>query len=600
MNQPAFFRLFAFLKPLWRQVMLSMLLGMLTVGSGIGLMATAAYLISAAALHPSIAELEVAIVGVRFFGISRGIFRYLERLVTHSANFRILSAIRVWFYRSIEPLAPGALIYERSGDLLNQAIADVETLEGFYVRAVAPPVVAVGILIGICLFLGQFQYTLAVVMALFLLLAGGGLPWLVSRLSRAPAADFVRERFGLHAALVDCIQGMPDILAYNYENKMRQVLELNRRACLQAQSRLDWIYSAQAALSGLLGHMGLWLVLVLSIPLVTFGRIAGLYLAVLVLASYSSFEAVAGLPQAAQSLELSLAAARRLFALTDREPLVKDVPEGYVQGLEHHLPTVEDMGTLKIDHLSFQYPADSDHSLDKLNSWRLEDINLTLGRGKRIALVGPSGAGKSTLAALLLRFWDYSTGRIEVNGLDIKKIPLEEVRSFFSVISQSTYLFDATIRQNLLLARPQATPDQLVEVLRRGQLEEFVRNLPDGLDTWVGEHGLRLSGGERQRVAIARALLKDAPIMILDEPTANLDRSARQRFYDDLFKVTQDCSILLITHELDQLAAMDEILVLASGRIIQRGTHADLLRAGGLYQKMVKIQQGTFDGSITS
>jgi ABC-type multidrug transport system fused ATPase/permease subunit len=222
--------------------------------------------------------------------------------------------------------------------------------------------------------------------------------------------------------------------------------------------------------------------------------------------------------------------------------------------------------------------------------WVLENLDFSLSQGGKIAVVGPSGAGKSTLAYLLLRFWEYTQGRILLGGKELHCYRQEDVRRMLSLVSQTTDLFNATIKDNLLLARPDAAQEDLFRAARLAQMHDFILSLPQGYDTWIGEQGLRMSGGERQRLAVARALLKDAPLLILDEPTANLDPSTERRLLDCLKVMMQDRTTLLITHRLVGLETMDEILVLDKGRVVERGCHADLLEAGGLYRRLWELQ----------
>jgi ABC-type multidrug transport system fused ATPase/permease subunit len=312
--------------------------------------------------------------------------------------------------------------------------------------------------------------------------------------------------------------------------------------------------------------------LILSIPLVNSGRVDGIYLAVIVLGALASFESVQGLPQAAQFLESNLAAARRLFEIADAAPALSAV--------EGPLPVPSETG-ITVRGLTFAYPG---------GTRVLENISIDLPPGKHVALVGPSGAGKSTLANLLLRFWDIHDGEIFLGGTDVRRLDPEAVRARFSVVTQSTYLFNDTLRANLLLARPDADETTLVRVLEQARLTEFVSSLPHGLDTFVGERGLQFSGGERQRVALARGLLKQAPIFLFDEPTANLDTVTERQVVDACFAALKEQTILWITHRLVGLEAMDEILVLDSGRVVQRGTHAELIKTDGLYRQMWELQ----------
>jgi ABC-type multidrug transport system fused ATPase/permease subunit len=305
-------------------------------------------------------------------------------------------------------------------------------------------------------------------------------------------------------------------------------------------------------------------------------------LAALVLAGLAGFEAVMSLPLAAQTLGASRQAASRLFEVVDTRPAVVDpaVP------LHRPAGSVE----LQFSNVSFHYPGTPVSALD--------GIDFSLEAGRRIAVVGPSGAGKSTLINLLLRFWLPRSGSIRWNGRDAAEYSQEDIRSLVAVISQRPFFFNDSLRNNLLLARPEATEEQLRDAARKAQIEEFIQGLPKGYETLIGERGMRLSGGERQRLAIARAVLKDAPLLLLDEPTANLDPLTERLILDHLYGLLEGRSLLLITHRLIGLDRMDEILVLDRGRIVERGSQADLLTRGGRYAALWTSQSRILeDGS---
>jgi ABC-type multidrug transport system fused ATPase/permease subunit len=288
----------------------------------------------------------------------------------------------------------------------------------------------------------------------------------------------------------------------------------------------------------------------------------------------ASFEAVNPLPLAAQMWNASREAAKRLFEVVDAEPAVKATTE---ESLEISSPI-----SLHVSSLSFSYPTQSDPAL--------HGISFEVPAGKSIAIVGPSGAGKSTLANLLLRFWDYDAGEITLGGASLKELDQDEVRKRIALVSQNSYFFNTSIRENLRLARRSATQEEMESAARAAQIHEFITSLPKGYDTLIGEQGLRLSGGERQRLAIARALLKDAPILILDEPTANLDPLTEKDVLATLFETMSGKTSLLITHRLVRLENVDQILVLEDGQIVEKGTQKELLKQEGLYWHLWDLQ----------
>ena len=491
-------RLLSFLAPYWPRVALSVLLGFITVGSSIGLMATSAWIIATAALHPSIAVLQVAIVGVRFFGIARGVFRYLERLASHQVTFRVLARLRVWFYTELEPLAPARLMQYRSGDLLSRIVADIGTLENFYIRAVAPPLVAVLVAGLMGIFLASFDPRLALAVIVIMFLAGIGAPLLSQMLSRKPGRRVMSVRAELNAALVDGIQGAADLVAYGAEAAhVRQVKSLSA-VMGRGQTQLAAVSGLNIALGSLLTSLAVVAVLALAIPLVTAGRIAGVSLAVLALATAASFEAVLPLPQAAQFLESSLAAARRLFEIVDADGVaVQPAPareSEIIREQEASLSSIKPP-SLEVSHLTLRYAAGEPPAL--------ADITFSVPAGGCVAIVGASGAGKSTLANTLLRFWEPENGEIRLDGGEVRDLKPEAVRQQIGVVAQQTHLFNMTIGDNLRLARHGASLAEITAAARAAQIHDWIVSLDEGYDTWVGEQGLRLSGGERQRLAIA-------------------------------------------------------------------------------------------------
>lgn len=538
-------RLLRLIFPYWGWIALSVLLGFATVASSVGLSATSAYIISAAALQPSIAVLQVAIVGVRFFGLSRGVFRYLERYVSHKVTLTILGKLRVWFYEALEPLAPARLIFRHSGDLLSRIIGDIASLENFYIRALYPPLVAIltAGLLGV--YLGMYSSRLAAVILIIFLAACTIIPWLLHQFGRKPGKLLNEKRSELSAKLVEGIQGLADLLIYGQGRNQMVRIDDASRSLEMSHQRMASLNGFQTGLIGLISHMSLWVVLWLAIPLVEANLLPGVYMAGLALATLAAFEAVTPLPLAGQYLGSNLSAASRLFELVDTQPEVIDPPSPLV------VPQTFDLDVM---HLSFRYPGSA--------SSVIHDISFSLPQGKHIGIVGRSGAGKTTLIHLLLRYWEYEQGSILLNGSELRSYNSDDLRKHMAVVSQNTHLFNATLRENLLLAQADASDERILEVINQAQLDEVVKTLPEGLNTWLGEQGVILSAGERQRVAIARALLKDAPIMILDEATANLDAITERKVLDALEKAVKGKSLIMVSHGRNGMEGLDEVIEL--------------------------------------
>ena len=540
-----------------------------TVLAGVGLMTSSGYLISAAALRPPILDLILVLVAVRFFGISRAALRYLERLIAHDLTFKLLLQLRVWFYDRLEPLAPARLMGLRSGDLLGRIVGDVERLQEVYLRVLAPLLVAMIVTVTVSAALAWFDTQLALVTFLFLALNGIGVPLGVRRLARGLGRRQVALRAELNAFLVDRLQGVQDLLAFGLEHDSAGQLEHLNRELESLQRRQARITGLQDSLSHLSAWTGLWTVLWVAIPLITQGQLEGVLLAFLALGVLSSFEAVQNLGTAFQHLEASEASAARLFQVIDQtEPApVPTAPQ-----------TLPDTDDIRFENVSFAYETRP----------ILAEIDFILPTGRKLAVVGASGSGKSTLLHLLVRFQDPDHGRITLGGTDLRALDPELLRTRFAVLGQDAHLFDTTLRNNLQLARPNASDSELIAAVEQAGLGAWLRALPDGLDTWCEERGSRFSGGERRRLSLAQALLKNAPILVLDEPLANLDGVQEHRLLDTVAAVGQRCSILMVTHRLIRMEFWDEILVLHHGRIADRGTHQELMHRPGWYPRMAR------------
>jgi thiol reductant ABC exporter CydC subunit len=558
-------RLLALARPSSGRLALAVVFGTLALGSGVGLMATSAWLISRAAQHPPVLTLMVAIVAVRAFGVGRGVFRYAERLTGHDATFRVLADLRARVYARLVSLPPF-----HGGDLLGRFVADVDAVQDLYLRALLPGAVALvvgGASAGLA---WALLPSAGAVLLAALLIAGVVAPWLSASVARRAERRGTEVRGELTTRVVDTLRGAPELVAYGAAPaRLAEAARLDREYTRSA-ARSAATTGAGAAVSALAGGLAVAGGLLFGVPAVRSGRLSGTLLAVVVLLPSAAFEVVSGLPLAAQYLERVRRSATRIFAVLDREDAVREpaVPA----------PMPAAPYTLAVRDLRARWTADGPYALD--------GISLDLTPGRRCAIVGPSGSGKTTLTAVLLRLLEPAAGTVTLNGVDLRDLAGDDVRRVVGLFGQDAHLFDTTVGENLRLARRDATDDEVRDALRRARLLDWVETLPKGLDTHVGEHGANVSGGQRQRIALARTLLADFPVLLLDEPAEHLDVTTADELTADLLRATEGRTTLLVTHRLAGLMAADEVIVLAGGRVADRGTHTELLGRPGPYRSM--------------
>jgi len=528
------------------RVALSALLGVLAAGFGVGLMAAAGYLISRAAEHPPILALTTTIVAVRFFGLARPFARYLERLASHDLALRSLGRLRSRFYERIEPLAPAGLEDYRRGDLLSRMVGDVDALQGLYPRGLGPPLAAL-VVGALCIGITAAILPLAAVVLAAGLVAGGiAVPVTTALLGRAASRREAAARGELTAELVELLRGAPELVAYGREADTLARLAAADDALVRIGRRDALVVGLGDALSIVVAGLTVVGVLAVAVSAHDAGSVDRVLIATLALLALAVFEVFGPLPAAARELVTTLGAGRRVLELMEREPLVRD-PQA-------PRPAPARSATVSLESVTARYDADGPPVLTR--------FDLRLVPGRRVALVGPSGAGKSTVAGLLLRFLDPDEGRVAIGGHDVREYRQEDVRATFALAGQEAHLFDSTIRENLRLVRPAASDAELEVALALARLDEWVAALPDGLETMVGEEGLELSGGQRQRLVLARALLADAPVLVLDEPTAHLDPETAEQLVADVLSAAADRSVLLITHRPEGLELVDEVVAL--------------------------------------
>ncbi len=527
------------------RVGLAVALGSATIVFGVGLMATAGYLISRAAERPAILSLTVAIVGVRFFGIARPIARYFDRLSSHDLAFRFLAGVRRRVYDRIEPLAPAQLEGHRRGDLLSRLVADVDSLQNIHLRGIGPPLVAVfagAVSVAVA---AAFLPAAGLVLGLGLLVGGLIVPALAAGLSRRSSGR-AAARGELSAQLVEVVSGSAELVAFGRGDDCLGRLRVTDDRLVRYARRAAFGDGAGEGLGLVVTGATVAGVLAVAVSAHAAGEFDRVMIALLALLALAAFEAVQPLPEAARELAATLAAGKRVLELTGREPAIVDPKDP--------LPFPSRRFVVALENVRARYAAAEPPAVDGL-SLRLEP-------GRRIALLGPSGVGKSTVTNLLLRFLDPEQGRVTIAGRDLREYRQEDVRRAVAVAGQDAHLFSTSIRENLRLGRRGASDGELEQALDAAGIGEWVRSLPDGLDTLVGEEGRELSGGQRQRITLARALLAEGPVLVLDEPTAHLDPPTAEKLLEDVFAAAGDRCVMLITHRPEGLDLVDEIVVM--------------------------------------
>lgn len=551
---------------------LALLLGSLALGSAVGLMATSGWLISRASQQPPVLYLMVAVTATRAFGIGRAVFRYAERLVSHDAVLRMLADTRVAVYRSLERLAPAGLRTARRGDLLSRLVSDVDALQDYWLRWLLPAGAALVVSTASVAFTVWLLPEAGAALAVGLLAAGVGVPLITGAVARRAERRLAPARGELATRVTDLLTGTAELTVAGALPARTAEARRADGVLTRIASRAATATALGDGLTALICGLTVTATALVGAQAVASGRLGGVAMAVVVLTPLAAFEAVLGLPLAVQYRQRVRRSAERVHEVLDAPEPVRE-PEPARQAPASPFPVV--LKGLTTRHEGQDRDA-------------LTGLDLNLAEGRRIAVVGASGSGKTTLAQVLLRFLDADAGTYTLGGVDAYGLHSDGVRRLVGLCAQDAHLFDSSVRENLLLAKKDATEDELRNALERARLLDWAESLPDGLGTLVGEHGALLSGGQRQRLALARALLADFPVLVLDEPAEHLDLPTADALTADLLAATEGRTTLLITHRLAGLESVDEVVVLDEGRVVQRGSYAELAGVEGPLRGMAE------------
>lgn len=549
-------------------LMLGVVLAIVTLLASIGLLTLSGWFLSASAVV-GVAGIYsfnymLPAAGVRGAAIIRTAGRYFERLVSHDATFRVLQHLRVFTFSKLLPLSPAGLARFRQGELLNRIVADVDTLDHLYLRVISPLVGALVVILVVTAGLSILDVTLALTLGGIMLLTVLILPPLFYRAGK-PAGECITQMRGQYRQqLTAWLQGQAELMLFNASDRYREQMEKTEQRWQDAQRRQAELTALSQALMLLIGGVAVIAMLWLTSAGVGGNSQPGALIALFVFCALAAFEALAPVTGAFQHLGQVIASARRITQITEQPPEVS-----FAQSADQTFSRV----ALTLNQVTFSYPQQPTAAL--------ENLSLQVAAGDHIAILGRTGCGKSTLLQLLTRAWDPAQGEILLNDQPLAQLNETTLRRAMSVVPQRVHLFSATLRDNLLLAAPQASDAHLVNILERVGLGKLLDD--SGLNGWQGEGGRQLSGGELRRLAIARALLHDAPLMLLDEPTEGLDATTESQILDLLAEVMKEKTVLMVTHRLRGLARFNQIIIMDNGKIIEQGSHAELLAQQGRY-----------------
>lgn len=528
-------------------MLLGFVLALMTLLAGISLLSLSGWFISATAFAGLTAATAAAFnyflpaAGVRLFALTRIGSRYGERIVNHDVTFKILSQLRVWLYQHLEPLAPAYLLRFRSADLLTRMVSDINAMDNLFLRVVVPTMVSVLTIVLLGLFVSYFSLSIAVVIAVCLFLSLLILPVLGRFLARQLGSALLVGHMQLRTSVLDIVQGLPELLLAGQVERHIHQATIKSSACIELQHKMAKVEGLTSAVYVLLLGGALLGVAIFAVYDTHLKLLDGAIIALLLFAVMGAFEAIMPLPRAFQYLSETKTAGERLIAVKKESPAVAFVVQSAAQPQD---------GSIAFQNVSFGYQTTP----------LFEGVNCAIGSGEKLGIIGATGSGKSTLLHLIARSFDVSSGRIVIGGVGLDTLSETDLRAQMTMITQRVHIFNDTLRENLRIAKPNATDEELRQALEKVRLGDYVQQLKTGLNTWLGEAGMKLSGGQARRVALARAVLHDAPIWLLDEPTEGLDVATELQLLATLQTVTKNKTVVMVSHREAPLQYVDRIV----------------------------------------
>lgn len=571
-------RLFRMVRPWWGELTLTSVAAMFNSASTIALAVVGSLIVGLVAEGISVTGLQPYLVALAALTVFKAIMAWAESYISHRIAYGILAMMRSLVFDAIEPAAPAYMLKRRSGDIISTVMSDVEVVEMYFAHTLMPILVALIMPLTAMIILGYMHWILPLVLLPFLFLV------VVTPIKMHHIGDAIANRLRLqlgetNAHVVDSIQGLRELITFGRGPARLDEVECNSRSLTETQKRNSRYLGSLSGLTEGCSMLGSLTVLVTGVVMVNQGLLSAYQLPMMLLVSSAAFGPINNIAKVSKQISMIIASAERVFAILDEPAVVNECSE--TKQFDKIEPKIQ------FKDVVFHYQPDE--------SAVLKNVSFDIKAGENVAIVGPSGSGKTTIVNLLLRFWDPQHGRIMIGGHDIRSLSLTELRNIISVVQQDAYVFNTTIRENIRIGKANATDPEIEDAARKACIQDFIASLPDGYDTILGERGAKISGGQRQRISIARALLKDAPILILDEATSNLDSENEQAIRNGIDNLMEGRTTLIIAHRLSTIITADRVIVMDHGKVVESGTHTSLMDGEGMYARIISVQRSVIN-----